>query len=193
MSKEKANAVVLGYILGYNVASAASSDLIKDAYRQGVIDGKGGDAVEPYDTTEPPTFTIDEDGNCIDPAVTDMFNGVFVCRGNETTGEADSYYRVYLTPYHYEEGDTVRIDRITVDKTYLNGPTYTEYNNTHNRYSIYAGAEMRLKKFELYQSFFYAVYDQRDLNTGVVQEQRVMFNVFNKVTDFLKYTNVKPF
>lgn len=184
------------YSIAKNNSSFSSLEETMNAYRKGVVDGNNGhgEIVEPYDTAEPPTFSVDEDGNCIDPAITDMFNGgVFVCGGDAETGEINRYYRVYLLPYSWEPDEyTAQKNKIMIDLISSDGTTETRETSSYQYEKSYS-YERTLTKFELYKNYFYAVYEQKERSTGKIEIQRTYIQVYSSSTDFLKYTNVKPF
>lgn len=99
MSSEKAKALLLGYILGYNCASADALDKIKQAYRKGLKDGDNGrgEVSEDFDGNTPMDIPIDP---IIDePAVTNMSDGFWMGFGDKSTGTVTEYYRVYMIPF----------------------------------------------------------------------------------------------
>lgn len=100
MSSEKAKALLLGYILGYNCASSEALEKIKQAYRKGLKDGDNGRGEITEDITEdlPPDkkfdVEIDEEGNTVEPYIGNLENGVFLTGGS---GIPDGgYLKIYL-------------------------------------------------------------------------------------------------
>lgn len=102
----KARAIALGFMIGYNKATAQALANSIDSYRQGILDGDNGNGNVNEDyTTDDSSVDIGvnaDDTGSTEPAATDMSKGYFISYGDPTTKEPTGYVKIYIEPYYHK-------------------------------------------------------------------------------------------
>lgn len=215
MSSEKAKALLLGYILGYNCASSEALDKIKQAYREGVKDGDNGrgEVSEDFDGNIPMDIPIDP---IIDePAVTNMSDGFWMGFGDKSTGTVTEYYRVYMIPFtetvkNSSGGTSTYSNHLKCDK-YVNGVLNEtrSFGTIAGDYSGIAFYEItnpnawsaNIKTIQVTRVFYegtklwYYSHEQTNNYDGsIVTDKTESHWIFENInSDFIHMTNVSPF